>query len=298
MATLRCCLCLTELEATAGVERASVRCNVRAFASEHFEVWRCPACRSIHAAREVDLPHYYARYPFHRLADGGTSGPLRIMYGNLARRLTDAGCDARSAILDYGCGSGGFLALLRERGFAAAVGFDEYEPSFADRAVLERSYDCVLAQDLIEHVADPRALVATLHALVRPGGVILIGTPDATHLDLGHPERHLHSLHQPYHRHVLSEAALHALGAERGWKLRKHYREMYSNTRVPFVNAAFLQHYFRSFDDNVDLALDPPDLSNWKLWTPKTLWLGLFGSFTPPRCDMMAVFERPAEGPG
>lgn len=289
---MRCVVCQVDVVDGPTIERAEARCNVRAFATEHFAVWRCPSCRSIHARDEVDLAHYYANYPFHRFADSDADWMLSAMYKNLARRLTRAGCNQQSAILDYGCGGGMFLGSLHKLGFTSAVGFDEYEPRYSAREVLGRSYDCVLAQDVIEHVASPRQLIETLHQLTRPGGVILIGTPNAANVDLAHPELHLHSLHQPYHRHVLSESALHQLGTDRGWELVTHYAEMYSNTRVPFCNAAFLQHYFRCFDDNLDLALDPIDMSNLKLWTPKTLWLALFGSWSPPRCDMMAVFRR------
>ena len=65
------------------------------------------------------------------------------------------------------------------------AGYDAYAPAFADPAALTRTYDCVVSQDVVEHVADPRALLATFDRLCRPGGVIAIGTPDASGIDLG-----------------------------------------------------------------------------------------------------------------
>ena len=41
--------------APAGAETASVRSNVRAFRNEQFVIWRCTACKSIHAQDDVDL---------------------------------------------------------------------------------------------------------------------------------------------------------------------------------------------------------------------------------------------------
>ena len=38
-------------------------------AREKFAVWRCASCLSLHARDEVDLAHYYADYPFHKLKD-------------------------------------------------------------------------------------------------------------------------------------------------------------------------------------------------------------------------------------
>ena len=40
-------------------ETAVVRPNIRRLQNERFNVWRCPRCRSIHAADEVDLDAYY-----------------------------------------------------------------------------------------------------------------------------------------------------------------------------------------------------------------------------------------------
>jgi SAM-dependent methyltransferase len=287
---MRCCICDAE---TPEPEQAAVRCNVRRFADEQFHVWRCAQCASLHARDEVDLDHYYADYPFHHFDDMPSTPMLRVMYDNQRARLARFGIGPSSSILDYGCGSGAFLGFLREAGFEDAHGFDAYHAGHDDPAVLERRYDCVLTQDVIEHVPDPRALVQTLHGLVRPGGLVFIGTPNAEAVDLSDPEAGIHSLHQPYHRHVLSRRALCELGGELGWELVHCFDTMYSNTRVPFVNAAFLQYYFRCFDNNVDLALDPPRFDHWALWTPKSLWLGLFGYYFPPSCDAMAVYRRP-----
>ena len=102
----------------------------------------------------------------------------------------------------------------------------------------------------------------------------------------------MHTLHQPYHRHILSKRALQGLGKELGWELLEYYPTMYANTGVPGVNSAFLEHYFKCHDNNCDLAVEPIKLSSWKLYTPVTLAHFLFGSFWPPECDVMAVFRR------
>jgi 2-polyprenyl-3-methyl-5-hydroxy-6-metoxy-1,4-benzoquinol methylase len=274
------------------VERGVVRSNVRKFSSEQFRIWRCPECLSIHAADEVDLAHYYADYPFHKLGSS-PAWMLRAMYGKQIARLRDAGITTESSILDYGCGSGLFLTQLREAGFTRVAGYDEYSEKFADKAVLSERYDCVHAQDLIEHVPEPLALVRTLHELTAPGGVIAIGTPNAEAIDLKNPEQRVHTLHQPYHRHILSKRALQTLGKDLGWELLHYYPTMYSNTRIPGVNSAFLEHYFKCNDNNVDLAVEPVTVANWKLYSPVTLVHMFLGSFWPAESDVMATFRRP-----
>jgi hypothetical protein len=131
-----------------------------------------------------------------------------------------------------------------------------------------------------------------LHAVTRPGSAIAIGTPNAASIDLSAPEQFVHTLHQPYHRHIFSRAALLYAGEKMGWKLARYYPTQYTNTWVPFVNANFLLYYFRSFDDTIDLALEPIHANSWRLWTPLTLYYALFGSCSAPETDGMAVFRR------
>jgi 2-polyprenyl-3-methyl-5-hydroxy-6-metoxy-1,4-benzoquinol methylase len=287
---MRCNIC--GQESGSDVEQALVRSNVRKFASEQFAIWRCAHCKSIHARDEVDLAHYYADYPFHKLKETKVDWMLQAMYRNLLSRLRDAGIGPESSLIDYGCGSGQFLSFLRTSGFAQVNGYDEYSESYADKSVLSRAYDCVMTQDVIEHVPEPMTFVRTVHELARPGGVIVIGTPNAEAIDLAHPEERVHTLHQPYHRHILSKRALTSLGKDLGWELLRYYPTMYANTRIPAANSAFLNHYFQCFDNNCDLVVEPIKLSSWKLWTPVTLAHALLGSFWPPESDVMAVFRR------
>ena len=286
-----CNICNQDLSAPP--ERAKVRSNVRKFRSEQFEVWRCPHCQSIHAADEVDLAHYYADYPFHKLGGQDTDWMLGAMYGNLLRRLTAHGFTQRSSLLDYGCGAGHFLDLCKKRGYQHMYGYDAYSASYADPAVLSQRYDVVMSQDVLEHVESPREHLQTLHSLAKPGGLVVVGTPNAAAIDLGDPEVRVHTLHQPYHRHIASAQAVRDMAADLGLSLSQYYPTMYSNTRVPFVNFAFVNHYFACFDNTVDLALEPMRVGSWKLWSPKTLFLGFFGSFFSPESDVMFVFSAP-----
>jgi 2-polyprenyl-3-methyl-5-hydroxy-6-metoxy-1,4-benzoquinol methylase len=291
---MRCNIC--EQASGDDVEQAAVRSNVRKFAQEKFVVWRCPHCASLHARDEVDLAHYYAEYPFHKLQevrkDAKADVMVRAIYRNLLSRLRAAGLRQDHALLDYGCGSGEFLAYLREQGFSDVSGYDEYSEKYADKRALSRSYDCVMSQDVIEHVPEPRAFVRQMHELTKPGGVIAIGTPNADAIDLKDPEPRVHALHQPYHRHILSKRMLQSVGTELGWQLLRYYPTGVANTLMPGANTAFLSHYFRLFDNNCDIVLDGFNAANWKLYTPVSLAHALFGYFWPSDADGMAVFRR------
>ncbi len=270
-------------------ETAVIRSNIRKFRDETFTVWRCRSCRTIHARDKVDLDHYYASYPFHNQKMDWT---LRRVYANILRRLTRAGLTKQHTILDHGCGSGHLVSFIRSKGFTNAVGYDAYSETHNDASVLERRYDCIISQDVLEHVEQPRELLKMYADLTNPGGIIAIGTPNADAVDLTNVETHVHTLHQPYHTHMLSKQALLALGESLGWTLQRLYLMSYVNTLVPFININFGLHYARYFDNTLDLAFDDLGFST-KLLYPRTLFLAFFGYFNCPEADIMAVFKAP-----
>jgi 2-polyprenyl-3-methyl-5-hydroxy-6-metoxy-1,4-benzoquinol methylase len=271
------------------LDETEVRSNVRIFRTEKFALWRCMHCRTIHARDEVDLAHYYAKYPFHDLP---TDWRLRAMYKHQLSRLVKAGVERSHRILDYGCGGGQFVRYLASQGYTSVHGFDQYSAEFGDRAVLADKYDCILSQDVVEHVPSPNALLTEFHGLVRPGGVIAVGTPNAGAIDLKKPEEFVHALHAPYHRHILAKDALIEAGARHGLTIEKYYPTMYSNTRVPFLNEAFYLYYNRICDDTLDALMEPVRAAGLLLRAPLTLFYGFFGSFLSRGTDVMAVFRR------
>jgi 2-polyprenyl-3-methyl-5-hydroxy-6-metoxy-1,4-benzoquinol methylase len=272
---------------SADVEQAIVCSNVRRFVREQFPVWRCASCGSIHADREVDLAAYYRAYPMHAV---GLDWRARAVYGLQLRRLVQAGFRREHSLLDHGCGSGAFIDFLRGAGYQNVVGYDAYNPRFADDRTLGHRYECVIAQDVLEHAEDPWQLLTVLRNAVAPKGLIALGTPNASAIDLKRPAVFVHTLHQPYHRHIASRRALLDLGRPLGWSLLEYLRTSYINTRTPFINLPFLFHYLRCRDNTFDAALEPVQPS-LRLLSPRSLFLGFFGSLLAPETDVMVMYR-------
>jgi len=107
------------------------------------------------------------------------------------------------AALDVGCGGGLLCEPLARIGFTV-TGLDAAEPSIAvarahaatmgvavdyrctsaEALAAERpaSFDLVSCFEVVEHVADLTAFLGALHALLKPGGLLLFSTPNRTAL--------------------------------------------------------------------------------------------------------------------
>jgi SAM-dependent methyltransferase len=95
-------------------------------------------------------------------------------------------------LLEIGCADGKFLALARRRGFDVcgielsqtmrercrrALGCAVYA-SIEELPAATPPFDCVAVFEVIEHLADPVAFMRQIRALVAPGGVAALSTPN------------------------------------------------------------------------------------------------------------------------
>jgi len=94
-----------------------------------------------------------------------------------------------ASVLDVGCFDGRFLHHLGERyrragievhplaaAHAASKGIEIVGRDFSDLDTLHSSFDVVVAMDVIEHVGNPEAFLASLAKAARPGGMIILST--------------------------------------------------------------------------------------------------------------------------
>ncbi len=97
-------------------------------------------------------------------------------------------------LLDIGCGSGMYLALMKALGWKRVVGVDiNQEALKRARQVLDievhcgslptlklaaGSFDAVTLSHTLEHVGDPVALLTEIHRLLKPGGQLAIVVPN------------------------------------------------------------------------------------------------------------------------
>lgn len=96
------------------------------------------------------------------------------------------------SLLDVGCGNGHFLSRAKQKGWIVTG----IEPSLSSSRLARENYeinvvttdfesyhgsesfDCVSLWDFIEHVSNPAEVLVKVRSLLKPGGIVLIATPD------------------------------------------------------------------------------------------------------------------------
>jgi SAM-dependent methyltransferase len=114
----------------------------------------------------------------------------REVLAEMIRRLVKPPQNAR--ILEIGCGTGHNLPMLGQFGQVDALELDEEARAMAEKrlgrsvmsaplpelaGVPERQYDLVGAFDVIEHIDDDRAALASIAARIKPGGKFVMTVP-------------------------------------------------------------------------------------------------------------------------
>ncbi len=203
------------------------------------------------------------------LSDGRSEEGI---YRAVARALDR--CGAHGTLVDVGCGRGHLWERVGAR-FSRYVGVDAVryqgfpEGSLMVRADLDRSIpvrdgfaDTVTSVETIEHLENPRALMRELVRIARPGGWIVVSTPNQLSalslLTLLVKQRFaaFQDVHYPAHRTALLDVDLRRMAAECG--LAEVRTEFSAVGRIPLTGrhfpAAITRVSPRLFSDNVVLV--------------------------------------------
>lgn len=175
---------------------------------------RCVGCGLVYVNPRSRVPDLESHYN-----SGASSRVEYYLDAEVADRRTFAGilelaarlCPARGSLLDVGPCTGTFLVQARQAGFephgieinaGAArycrerLGLDVRAGVLTGDTYPPASFDLVAMGDVIEHVPDPLQTLGTVALVLKPGGHVLISTPNiesaAARLLQVKPEEHLY----------------------------------------------------------------------------------------------------------
>jgi 2-polyprenyl-3-methyl-5-hydroxy-6-metoxy-1,4-benzoquinol methylase len=125
-------------------------------------------------------------------------------------------------LLDVGCGAGEFLQRMRTNGWdavgvepdpvaaarARSKDLDVRDGLLEDAAFEANTFDAIVLSHVIEHVHDPMALLHECNRVLRPGGILVVMTPNLE--SVGHRRfgADWRGLEPPRHLHLFSSRAL------------------------------------------------------------------------------------------
>jgi SAM-dependent methyltransferase len=164
-----------------------------------FRIVRCRACGLVYVSPRPPSEKLLACYADYHARDGANEACWDRLMGGVFREAAQILCASRNGsgrrrLLDVGCGFGGFVAAMRERGWDAE-GVDPSPAVVAAAAKRGRpvrlgtleglqgecgGYDAITMFYVLEHLPDPLAALEKAWRLLSRGGMIVIRVPHTT----------------------------------------------------------------------------------------------------------------------
>jgi len=217
----------------------------------HRSILKCPDCRLLYSSRPFSTEESTSFYDSDEFWEGplvqgwsrdfDEGSPEVQLFRRALAWLKQEGIQGR--LLDVGCSSGLFLELARRASWephGVEVSERAVEASRENfslqvfRGTLEEArfesghFDAVTLWDVVEHFDDPRAALAEVARITRPGGVLVLCTPNCAslfhklarlsyRLTLGRVKGILPLLYSEKHNTYFTPATLRAMLGETGF---------------------------------------------------------------------------------
>ena len=170
---------------------------------DSYRIVRCDQCHFLFVSplpSQEELAAFYQQPTYYEGSDLGYDDYLgdRHRHEQLARgrlRRIASMHPGRGAILDVGCAAGFFLSVAQSHGwqtagielsssmadYATQLLGHQIAPTLTDSGVQPESLDAVTLWEYIEHIPDPQDEITRLVALLKPGGVLALSTPNTNY---------------------------------------------------------------------------------------------------------------------
>ena len=169
------------------------------------DFFRCPDCKlefifpqpGDEALREIYSKNYYDAWGLHVDSQAAENSKRRTFEYRL--NLIKDALKPGGKILDCGCATGFFLGLVKQKGYVPyGIEISDYAVNVAKekfggenifRGNIEDAqfagaqadiFNAIFMTDYLEHVRSPRETLSAAFRLLKPGGVLIITTPDTS----------------------------------------------------------------------------------------------------------------------
>jgi len=135
-------------------------------------------------------------------------------------------------LLDVGCGGGKFLLSMRQLGWQvegvefnpSAVqtcresGLEVFQGELSTAAFPDNHFDVITARHVIEHIPNPKAFVAEIFRILKPGGLMILRTPNSQALGRGWFGTNWYANDVPRHLILFAPSNLQLLATQAGFQ--------------------------------------------------------------------------------
>jgi 2-polyprenyl-3-methyl-5-hydroxy-6-metoxy-1,4-benzoquinol methylase len=197
----------------------------------------CGLCFTNPRPAAASLRQFYAAAATPRRRYGLRSRALRPRWLPRASRWHDVFCriphQGERRLLDFGCGSGGFLRRMQERGWEV-MGVDSSESkvqrirgewrlpalvgSLPHSEIGEHSFDVITMRHSLEHVSQPLEVLKAAYRALAPGGKLVVAVPNIDSLPFKWFGRYWRGLDLPRHLTHFTPDTLHLMLARAGFE--------------------------------------------------------------------------------
>lgn len=197
---------------------------------EKYMLVRCPACslvwlRHPPQSKEMHL-HYTAAYD-RLISAAGDNSPARWGFRKKALALYKQS----GTLLDLGCSSGSFLESLKDDGWKlhgiemstqcakiaeAKTGAQVFVGHILDATFPRESFDAITCFDVLEHLYEPKRVMAHVGEWLKPGGIFYVLVPNIDSAEARAFGSYWHGLELPRHLFHYSPPALKFLAESAG----------------------------------------------------------------------------------
>ena len=203
--------------------------------TQRYDLLHCTACEMVW----LDSPpspeemgaHYTSHYYQVITAGGEGSAPRWEGHARAVTRYRD-----RGSLLDLGCSAGAFLSAVQGRNFEL-YGVEISEPSARQARnrtgaqvfvgdVLHapfspESFDVITSFDVLEHLYQPREIMAKVSEWLKPGGIFYVSIPNIRSWEARLFQSYWYGLELPRHLSHFSPESLRHLGTSAGLQVEQ-----------------------------------------------------------------------------
>jgi SAM-dependent methyltransferase len=137
----------------------------------------------------------------------------------------------KSKVLDWGCGDGMWVRLASKYGFDP-LGVDEFSEisdtdgkmirgNIGSSSLLRKKFDIITSFHVIEHLSDPAGDFEKAFSKLKPGGLMILETPNINSLSFKIFKRKWQPLHIPEHLNFFSPTVLERIVNQAGGVVQK-----------------------------------------------------------------------------